>query len=344
MRRFNKGVLKMILKAVLLSFGLPFGVFALQLQSVRAQTKIIQAIPTKSFGWLPLFVAQERGFYRAEGLEVIAPVMSPSTSVAALVSGEVHFAVADPAMRAAVQGAALRAVVFYYTRPTWLFIARSSIGSIGELRGKNIAIRGYGAMDDFATRKIMRAYGLTDNEYTLVPAGPDPQRIMAMAQGLVHAALLNPDAAAVAEGKLGGVKKLAVMGDYDKSPFSGFAANRKFLAGNPDIVKKFLRATVNAIMLTRNKPEEVARVAEKIFRLDAKVALSAVQNVVGAIGSQDPGGFTEEGMNEWILQNAKILERASEQIKITDVADITLLREAQRELGLLCEGGYGCSK
>ena len=40
-----------------------------------AQTRLIQAIPTKSFGFLPLFVAQERGFYHAEGLEVRAPVM-----------------------------------------------------------------------------------------------------------------------------------------------------------------------------------------------------------------------------------------------------------------------------
>lgn len=336
--------MKIVVKTALVLFVLQYGLFSGVSKDLRAQTKIIQAIPTKSFGWLPLFVAQERGFYRAEGLEVVAPVMSPSTSVAALIAGEVHFSVADPAMRAAVQGAPLRAVVFYYTRPTWLFIALPGIGSVAELRGKNIAIRGYGAMDDYATRKIMRAHGLPDNEYTLVPAGPDPQRILAMAQGLVQAALLNPDSVAIAEVKLGGIKKLAFMGDYDNSPFSGFSVNRKFLTGSRDTVKRFLRATVNAIMLTRNKPEEAARVAEKTLGLDGKVALSAVHNIVSAIGAKDPGGFSEEGMREWIVQNAKILERAPEQLKITDVADVTLLREAQRDLGLSCEGGYGCPK
>ena len=39
------------------------------------QTRLIQAIPTKSFGFLPLLVAQQRGLYQAEGLEVLAPVM-----------------------------------------------------------------------------------------------------------------------------------------------------------------------------------------------------------------------------------------------------------------------------
>ena len=40
---------------------------------VLAQTRIVQAIPTKSFGYLPLFVAQENGFYNDESLEVISP-------------------------------------------------------------------------------------------------------------------------------------------------------------------------------------------------------------------------------------------------------------------------------
>ncbi len=72
--------------------------------SAYAQTRLIQAIPTKSFGFLPLLVAQERGLYQAEGLEVLAPVMKMPPSVAALISGEVHFAAADSAMRAALTG------------------------------------------------------------------------------------------------------------------------------------------------------------------------------------------------------------------------------------------------
>jgi len=48
---------------------------------VLAQTRIVQAIPTKSFGYLPLFVAQENGFYNDESLEVISPVVRSAAAL-----------------------------------------------------------------------------------------------------------------------------------------------------------------------------------------------------------------------------------------------------------------------
>lgn len=75
-------------------------VLFLQSASAYGQIKIVQAIPTKSFGFLPLFVAQERGFFRSKGLEVSTPVMATGPSIAGLLSGEVHLAPADTAMRA----------------------------------------------------------------------------------------------------------------------------------------------------------------------------------------------------------------------------------------------------
>jgi hypothetical protein len=36
-------------------------------------------------------------------------------------------------------------------------------------------------------------------------------------------------------------------------------------------------------------------------------------------------------------------EEAS-RVKITDVASVRLLREIQEEMGIVCEGGFGCKK
>jgi NitT/TauT family transport system substrate-binding protein len=308
------------------------------------QTRIIQAIPTRSFGFLPLFVAQETGLYQAEGLEVLAPVLKTSPSVAALISGEVHFAAADSAMRAALAGTPVKAVVFYYDRPTMLFVGRPEIRSVRDLQGKNIAILSYGSAVDYATRQILRAHGLADKDYTLVPMGPEPQRILAMSKGLVHASLLNPDGAAIAETQVEGLKLLASFGDLQKTPFSGFAASARFLSGNADTAKRFLRATLKAIVLTRDQPQAAARVAEKALGMDGKAALAAVRAIVGAISTKDPGGFTEAGMRAWIGDNAKNSARKTDEVRIAELADLRLLREAQQELGIRCEGGYECAK
>jgi ABC-type nitrate/sulfonate/bicarbonate transport system substrate-binding protein len=314
------------------------------LDAVYCQTKIVQAIPTKSFGFLPLFVAQERGFYHAEGLEIVAPVMKMPPSVAALISGEVHFAAADSAMRAALTGTPLKAVVFYYDRPTMLFVGRPEIRAVRDLHGKNIAILSYGSAVDFATRQILRAHGLADKDYTLMPMGPEPQRILGLAKGLVHASLLNPDGAAIAENQVQGLKLLASFGDLQKTPFSGFAVSARFLSQNPETIKKFLRATVKAIVLTRDQPPTAARVAEKTLGLDAKIALAATQSIIGAISAKDPGGFSEAGMRAWIADNAPNAGRKADEVKISELADVRLLREVQQELGIRCEGGYECGR
>ena len=323
---------------------LALAIILFRFEPAYAEIRIVQAIPTRSFGFLPLFVAQEKGFFRSEGLEVITPVMATGPSIAGLLSGEVHLAPADSAMRAAMTGTPVKAVVFYYDRPTMLFVARPEIRSVKDLQGKNIAILSYGSAVDFATRQILKANGLADRDYTLVPMGPEPQRILGMVKGLVHATLLNPDGAALAEGQVEGLKLLASFGDLQKTPFSGFAAGDRFLGANPDTVKRFLRATLRAVILTRDQPQAAAQIAEKALALEGKAALSAARAIVGAISVKDPGGFTDAGMRAWIADNAKNAGRKDDEVKVADIADVRLLREAQQEVGIRCEGGYGCGR
>jgi len=140
------------------------------------------------------------------------------------------------------------------------------------------------------------------------------------------------------------LKQLVSFGDLQKTPFSGFAVGDRFLAGSPDTVKKYLRAALRAIVLTRDQPQAAAQVAEKALALEGKAALSAARAIVGAISVKDPGGFTDSGMRAWIADNAKNAGRKDDEVKVADIADLRLLREAQQELGIRCEGGYGCGR
>jgi ABC-type nitrate/sulfonate/bicarbonate transport system substrate-binding protein len=174
--------------------------------------------------------------------------------------------------------------------------------------------------------------------------GQDSQRILALIKNQVQATLLNPDSAAVAETQLDGIRRLAHSGDVQKTPFSGFVVTEKLLSENRQLVKKFVRATLKGIVLTREQPQVAARVAEKIFGMKPEIALSAVRNTIPSISAKDPGGFTETGISQFIMQNAKQVGVKAEEIQISDIADLTLLREVQRELGIPCEGGYGCRR
>src|ERR1044071_9058226 len=160
-------------------------IFGFSARDVLAQTKIVQAIPTKSFGYLPLFVAQQSGFYSDESLEVIAPVVRSAVALPGLLSGEIHFASAESGMRVAMRGTPLKAIIFYYDRATWVFLGRPEIRSIRDLIGKNIAINSFGAGADLTTREILRANGLQETNYNLVALGQDSQRILSLVNNQV---------------------------------------------------------------------------------------------------------------------------------------------------------------
>lgn len=323
-----------------------FFVLALTAQA-HSQTKMFVGIPAKTVGFLSLFIAEEKGFFKAEGLEVLNVVMRPESSVGALPSGEVQIGHGQSAVRAAMKGAPVKALMFLYDRPTIIFMARPEIQSFQDLTGKKIATNFPGGDVYFQTLKLMRARGLKDKDYGIVFMGPDPQRLQAMMQGLVHATFLNVDYAAIAENKFKGVKRLTTVQDLGKALFSGLGTSDRFLAENPEAVKKFLRATLKGVIVIRDQPEEAARIAQKVIRLDPKIGPSVVRSMREAIGPTDPGGFPEAVMREWILENAELTGITAEEakrVKITDVASVKLLREVQEEMGIVCDGGYGCKK
>ena len=197
---------------------------------------------------------------------------------------------------------------------------------------------------DLTTRQMLKSNGLLDKDYTLVPLGDDAQRMLALVEGHVAGGLFNPDTAAIAENRLRGVKRLGFAGDMARLPFSGLGLRNRFLVDNRETIKKFVRATLRALILVRDEPDQAAQVAEKVFSMDRKIALDAILNIKSSISSKDPGGFTEEGMRDWISTTAQATKRNPSDIKIEDIADPALLREVQREMGIACEGGYACSK
>ena len=61
------------------------------------------ALPGNSMGYLPLFVAVHRGFFKDEGLDIELPRLIPAMAQNALLAGEVQYhGLADCCLRRAV--------------------------------------------------------------------------------------------------------------------------------------------------------------------------------------------------------------------------------------------------
>src|SRR6185295_6744635 len=111
-------------------------VFAiLAMANFAAAEKVRLALPSRSMGYLPMFIALHRGYLKDENLELELLAMLPNLAHNALLSGEVEYhGVADSALRLAAKGAPLKSIFFSARLPNYFLMAKPTIKSVSELR------------------------------------------------------------------------------------------------------------------------------------------------------------------------------------------------------------------
>jgi NitT/TauT family transport system substrate-binding protein len=312
-------------------------------QPVKKEINLIEGISSPDFGYVPSYIARAKGFLANEGVDLKIVVMRATVSVPALVSGEIQFAVHGSAMTAAMRGAPLKAVFFTYNTSIMQFTVRPEIKRPEDLRGKVIAISSPGGSQDQATRLMLKKLGLDpDRDVKLLAIGDAKARVIGMETGQITGSANNVDIAAELVRK--GYRIIANSAEVYPVPFSGMAAHDQFLKKNPEVAKKWLRAHVRALLLMRQNPDEAAQIAANELKLDREVAREATKQALSFMSAEDPGGCTEQGIRLQIQYSSERLGIDPEKVKTADVADFTLLREAQRELGINCRGGYQCQQ
>ena len=287
--------------------------------SLSQPTKVIsvyQAISTPDFGYLPNYVARAKGFFTDERLDVKVIVMNSRVSMPALIANEIHFGVAGPSITGALRGAPLKAIFFIYNTSTFQFTVRPEIRGPEDLKGKAIAISSPGATNDQAMRLMLVKLGLDPvRDVKFVAIGDAKARMIAMETGQIAAAANNPDVAAELVRK--GFRILMHSGDVFPVPFSGTAVNDRLIRENPDMIKRWLRAHVRALLFIRQRPDEAAQIAVKYLKLNSEIARDAVAQVLQFISPDDPGGFTERGMRIFLQETAPRLGVDPDKVAIS---------------------------
>src|SRR4030095_788629 len=91
-------------------------------------TKIHISAPSKSLSWFPIHLTREKGFYRAEGLDVDYVIMKPQVAMQALIAGDVGYTTAlGSTIRAAIRGVPLRVVMTIADKTLFALIAKHGI-------------------------------------------------------------------------------------------------------------------------------------------------------------------------------------------------------------------------
>lgn len=204
-------------------------------------------------------IAQEMGFYEAEGLETEIVKMTGQTD--ALGTGKVdvsgdHIATL---LVPAVNGVNMTFTTGCHTGCKTLYtLADSEIETTSDLVGKTVAIAdGIGASDHNITLRFLNHDGIAPNEVNFKVVSNDAV-ILALQNGEIQAATLSDQFARsfLDDGTLRPVRSLTFDDDFSQEPCCIHAINTDFLEENPITSKKLTHAHQEASNWIQEHKEE----------------------------------------------------------------------------------------
>lgn len=292
--------------------------------------KVSVGVPVLDVTMSQFFIAQERGYFAKEGLEVDLVLMRGGVSNQALIAGGVEFsAVPTAGVQAALQGAPLKVVFSAFHKPMFWLYARPEIRAVRDLIGKKVAVSSVGAAGDSALRELFKKNGMNEERDAAVLAiGTTATRLSALASGAVDAAMMTfPHNLTAAES---GFRELVSFLNSDIVQMQGAVVARDgILQSEPALVEKFLRATIKGFLQhTGNRAGTVA-VLRRALKTSDEVAAKVYDLVRPAITPE--GILSDELQRRYI---APLVERSGrkEAPPLNRLFDFSMARKIHAEL------------
>jgi NitT/TauT family transport system substrate-binding protein len=142
----------------------------------------------------PMFIAQARGYYTEQGIEVEDSTMGGASAAAlALVSGSIELTAAnpDPLVRAAASGADLVMVGATVNPTIYGLFGNKNVAGLPALRGQTLSVGGPKDVTAYLLTRMLEPNGLHGGDYDLIYAGSTPDRYQQLQTAAVAATLLT---------------------------------------------------------------------------------------------------------------------------------------------------------
>jgi NitT/TauT family transport system substrate-binding protein len=253
--------------------------------------KAAEAITVGSVGqasanlW-PVLIGIDKGFFAAEDLKIdVVYVQSSAQMVQQITSGSLDISIStglvDP-MRAIGMGAPIAIVRVEIQAPPYALLAKPSIKSLKELKGKVISLGGPKDITRIYVERMLEPNGVKPGEFDMVFAGATVARASALLAGAVDAAILLPPFNFQTEAA--GFNNLGLTIEYVRDlPFSGITVNVRWANEHKDLLQRILAAHTKSVAWfedDRNRSEAVSilAAASKLKQGDVEKAYDFMRN------------------------------------------------------------------
>jgi len=315
---------KVLLFLILLFLTSTAAPLSAQLKKVRFSASAI------SLSELPFKVAQVKGFYREEGLDVEVILIRGAVGMQALLGGSVDYTSASGStIAAAVRGLPVKLVFIASAKPQFDLMAQPQIRSVQDLKGKVVGISSRGGSNDLLLQIILQKNGLTPNkDVTMIIVGAQEESAIALRTGRIAAALLTPPRPFMLERE--GFKRIAYTGDYMPTyPNGGIGVTDDRIKTNPSEVLAFVKGSLKGLQFSRQNRSELLKIMTAYLGIkDASLIEQLYELYLSRLSAN--GSADEAWMKGAIDFTQKSLGDVGKEVPPGQVFDFSFIQKAAR--------------
>ena len=235
--------------------------------------------------YLPTTLAQELGFYKAEGLDVeLQDFAGGSKALEALVGGsaDVVSGFYDHTIQMAAEGRHLVAFVNMLRFPGLVLVtspqAAASVTNVDDLKGRVVGVTSAGSSSQMLLTYLLQRHGVAPDSVSVTPIGSAATAVAAVERGKVDAAMMADPAFTLVTRRTSGVHVLADLRSADgvrqafdtpTYPASVLYAPAEWIQKNHDAASRLARAMVNTLTwMQSHSADDISAKTPKTFRGD----------------------------------------------------------------------------
>jgi ABC-type nitrate/sulfonate/bicarbonate transport system substrate-binding protein len=234
-----------------------------------AQERLRIAYPSLTVNFAPLWMTSDKGFFKKNGVDAEILYIRSSTSIQALIAGDIDLTGNNGATVAAanLRGADLVVIFGMINRSIYQVITSKEIRSPEDLKGKKIAISRLGSATDAAARFALKKWGLApDRDVAIIQIGEEAQRANAVRAGIVQAAILGDLGASLLEKE--GLPVLGHLSDIGyRTQFTSMVTRKSYLQRKEEVTRRLVRAMAEGLQYALTRKRETVNTVMKYTKL-----------------------------------------------------------------------------
>ena len=215
--------------------------------------------------------------------------------------------------------------------PTKL-IARPEIKKPADLKGKILAVGGFGAANHMALLVALEKIGVNPKEVTIIQVAGGAAQLTALAKGAIQGLMFNEPQATIAIKRFGMQSLVDLMESKTPFPQNCFIVKRSYLEANRDKVGNFMKAVVESIYLLKKDRALALRLIKKYIRVsDEEAAIGydyyLAHHSEGILDLPDRRGL-QFVIEETAKSNAKAAGQTPESLKLLEPSVLDELKKS----------------